>query len=132
MADAKDSESIPETCFAVKQIGGDATDAKDDIGEEEDDAINCVFSVYLTRSTGGHFGIWLITKDTRVVVAKVDKHLSGEYAGVNPGDILRKVNDTDIRKMKYEKVISLIRNSRETSDCTLTFEPATKFSAFDD
>ena len=34
--------------------------------------------------------------------------------------------------MGYNDVIALIRSSRERKETTLTFEPATKFDAFDD
>ena len=90
-ADAKRSIAFADDGAARARAPAEAKDALSaERAAHDAAAAEGLFTVHLTRAAGGHFGIWLVKREGRIVVARLDKHLSGEYVGVTIGDILRK------------------------------------------
>ena len=63
--DADDGDSKIEDKPAIDQ---EARAAAERMRQLEEAQLG-LFTVHLTRSNGGHFGIWLVQKDGRIVVA---------------------------------------------------------------
>mmetsp|Transcript_8694 Transcript_8694/g.22500 ORF Transcript_8694/g.22500 Transcript_8694/m.22500 type:complete len:108 (+) Transcript_8694:25-348(+) len=84
-----------------------------------------VINVWITQGQTG-YGIYFkqLPAGEGMIVSKLDDHSEAQKAGVQVGDQLVCVNDTDVRFLPYQETLNMVRSLQS---CKMTFNPSSGF-----
>ncbi|MEW8955943.1 S41 family peptidase [Clostridium sp.] len=86
------------------------------------------FADFNERNEGSYVGVGLQVgvKGNDIIIISVFEGSPAAKAGVLPGDILKKVNDTEVTGKESDKAVSMMKNGKAKEKITLTLERAGK------